>query len=245
MTSNASLSQRSSRSLSSLFLAKYKPCLEIFNLELDNNRTIYLPGQRIEGHVSVGFNELTKVKLIRVRVSGSIITQVYKNSSASGNQLSSMVLFKDYVNLGGTGNIEGGLIELGHGESVFPFSFRLPLSALPASFTGAYGRVKYEISAVLIAPGLSKQIKTIPITIPSTIPNTNDSFSNPVVSESVLPIKNFFYWEVSLLFLIARLDMLILNAQFLNVDLILKKLFLSRWKLLITLNLQFPYIMFV
>lgn len=199
MPSNASLSQRSSRSLSSLFIAKTKPCLELFNIELDNNRTIYLPGQRIEGHVAIGFSSSTRVKLIRVRVSGTISTQVYKNSSAAGNQLSSMVLFKDYVNLGGTGNMEGELIDVGFGESVFPFSFRLPLSALPASFTGAYGRVKYEISAVLIAPGLSKQIITIPITIPSTIPNTNDSFSNPVVSESVLPIKNFFYWEVRLI----------------------------------------------
>jgi hypothetical protein len=45
--------------------------------------------------------------------------------------------------------------------------------------------------------GLSKQMKTIPITIPSTIPNTNVGFSTPVVAESVLPIKNMFFWEVS------------------------------------------------
>lgn len=67
-------------------------------------------------------------------MSGSICTQVYKNSSAPGSQLSSMVLFKDYINLGGTGNIDGDLITMGPGESVFPFSFRLPLSSLPASF---------------------------------------------------------------------------------------------------------------
>jgi hypothetical protein len=59
---------------------------------------------------------------------------MYKNSSATGNQLSSMVLFKDYINLGGTGNMDGILNQIGPGESVFPFSFRLPLSALPASF---------------------------------------------------------------------------------------------------------------
>ena len=47
-----------------------------------------------------------------------------------------------------------------------------------------------------MAPGLSKEIRTIAITIPSTIPNTIDSFSTPVVSEYVLPIRNFFYWEV-------------------------------------------------
>lgn len=193
-------STASNRSLSSLFAAKNKPSLELFNIELDNNRTIYLPGQRIEGHVAVSFSELTMVKLLRVRVSGSISTQVYKNSSSSGNQLSCMTLFKDYVNLGGSGNMEGQLIELTPGESVFPFSFRLPLSLLPASFSGAYGRIKYEISAVLMAPGLSKQIKTIPITIPSTIPNTNDNFSSPVIAESILPIRNFLRWEVRLSF---------------------------------------------
>ena len=108
-----------------------------------------------------------------------------------------MVLFKDYINVGGTGNIDGDLITMGPGESVFPFSFRLPLSSLPASFNGAYGRVKYEITAILMATGLSKQMKTIPITIPSTIPNTNVGFSTPVFAESVLPIKNMFFWEVS------------------------------------------------
>ena len=127
-------SQELSKRLSSLLISKVKPSLEMFTIELDNNRTIYLPGQRIEGHVGLSFNLPTKVKLIRVRVSGIICTQVYKNSSAAGNQLSSMVLFKDYVNLGGTGNPEGELIELGPGESVYPFSFRLPLTALPASF---------------------------------------------------------------------------------------------------------------
>ena len=45
-----------------------------------------------------------------------------------------MVLFKDYVNLGGTGNADGMWNPIGPGESVFPFSFRLPLTALPASF---------------------------------------------------------------------------------------------------------------
>ena len=54
--------QRLSNSLSSLFVSHDKPCLELFNIELDNNRTIYLPGQRIEGHVALGFTVPTKVK---------------------------------------------------------------------------------------------------------------------------------------------------------------------------------------
>jgi hypothetical protein len=60
-----------------------------------------------------------------------------------------------------------------------------------------------------MVPGFPKQIKTIPLTIPSTIPNTNDAFSTPVVVESVLPVRNIFYWEVSCMCSNLRLGMLI------------------------------------
>jgi hypothetical protein len=57
-----------------------------------------------------------------------------KNDTSLSNQLSAMILFKDICNLGGTGTSEELFIEFPAGESVYPFSFRLPVTSLPASF---------------------------------------------------------------------------------------------------------------
>ena len=86
------------------------------------------------GHVSVTFAEQTPVRLLRIGISGHIATHMTKNNVSLSNHLSTMVLFKDFTNLGGTGTPEELHVQFAPGESVHPFSFRLPASALPASF---------------------------------------------------------------------------------------------------------------
>ena len=158
--------------------------VDFFTVTLDNSRTIYLPGQRVEGVVSISFKHPTAVRLLRVRISGHISTQLSKHDVSPTNVLSLMTLFKDVCNLGETGTSENPLMEFPAGESVFPFAFRLPASALPASFDGAYGRIHYEVTAVLLLPpGFStttKRVISIPITIPSTVSETTHDLSREV-----------------------------------------------------------------
>jgi hypothetical protein len=158
--------------------------VDFFTVTLDNSRTIYLPGQRVEGVVSISFKRPTSVRLLRVRISGHISTQLSKHDVSPTNVLSLMTLFKDICNLGETGTSENPLIEFPEGESVFPFAFRLPASALPASFDGAYGRIYYEVTAVLLLPPGSstttKRVISIPITIPSTVSETTHDLTREV-----------------------------------------------------------------
>lgn len=168
--------------------------LELFTLSLDDGKTIYLPGQRVEGTLSLSFSTPTPVKLLRVRITGLIGTQMTKNDVSLSNHLSSLILFKDLANLGGTGTPEAPLVDFPAGESVHPFSFRLPASALPASFEGAYGKVRYEVIAILMAPGMTKKTVSIPLTVPSTV---SDQTHPDVLREPIgqsLSLDTFSPW---------------------------------------------------
>ena len=58
-----------------------KNVVTAFELQLDQNKTTFLPGQRIDGHVGLSISSECSVKLLRVRFSGLISTYTNKRKN--------------------------------------------------------------------------------------------------------------------------------------------------------------------
>ncbi|KAJ3276247.1 hypothetical protein HDV01_005695 [Terramyces sp. JEL0728] len=140
----------------------------VFELQFDNQRTLFLPGQKVEGFVNLNLTANTNITLLRVRLTGKVVTHLQKGNAGLSNENSTITMFKDFTNLVGDGNMNTMPVEVPAGDHVYPFEFRLPPTSLPASFEGPFGSVKYVISAVLVKSGYKKQIIDSEIIIPST-----------------------------------------------------------------------------
>ncbi|KAH6571852.1 hypothetical protein BASA60_006936, partial [Batrachochytrium salamandrivorans] len=81
-----------------------QPSIESFSIHLDEDRTTFLPGQRIDGHVRLSLTHLCKIKLLRVRFTGLIVTHTQKRrngKSNSNDQQSVVFLFREiFITLG-------------------------------------------------------------------------------------------------------------------------------------------------
>ncbi|KAJ3002387.1 Arrestin domain-containing protein 3, partial [Thoreauomyces humboldtii] len=124
-----------------------------FAIELEDNKTTFLPGQQIKGRV---------------------VTQLYKTeTSVTNSNTSTITLFKELETFIGSIQPAPAPEELARGEHHFPFVFRVPPAQLPASFEGRNGRVKYEVAAVLARPGQINKLVHCVITIPSTLDSSD------------------------------------------------------------------------
>ncbi|RKO82865.1 hypothetical protein BDK51DRAFT_15298, partial [Blyttiomyces helicus] len=133
------------------------------------------------GHVALDFTVPSYVKLVRVRFSGYVQTHMYKGEvGLSGQNTSTVTLFKDIQTLLGTNGIASEPVLLPTGVLALPFSFRLPATQLPASFEGTHGRVRYEIAAVVVRPGHLNKIVSANLTVPSTMSPEDPELEGPV-----------------------------------------------------------------
>ena len=108
---------------------KPKSSITSFSIHFDEGKTIYLPGQRIEGLISAIFNRPTVVKMIKVKLSGTITaSQSYSDAALP----SRAILFKDVLTVFGVPNSDN--LQTLNNEHVFPFSFQIPLSSLPPTY---------------------------------------------------------------------------------------------------------------
>ncbi|KAJ3261339.1 Arrestin domain-containing protein 4 [Boothiomyces macroporosus] len=142
--------------------------VQVFELQFDNQRTLFLPGQKVEGFVNLQLSAPTNITLLRARITGKVTTHLQKGNAGISNENSTITMFKDFNNLIGDGNMNTVPIEIEAGEHVYPFEFRLPPTNLPASFEGPFGSVKYMITAVLLKSGYKKQTVSSEIVVPST-----------------------------------------------------------------------------
>jgi hypothetical protein len=144
---------------------------EHFNIHLDNNRTIFIPGQKVEGHLSLILNSPIKVHFIKVKFTGKVLTKAQQYEKVITNETSSITLFKDNTNV--LGELGFTVHYISSGEHVFPFQFRMPSCLLPASFEGQFGNIRYSLDATIVKNNLSKTNTSILLTVPST-KNSND-----------------------------------------------------------------------
>ncbi|KND02924.1 uncharacterized protein SPPG_02005 [Spizellomyces punctatus DAOM BR117] len=167
-----------------------------FSLHLDENRTIFTPGQKVEGHLLVSFSIPSEVKLLRIRFTGVVQTQLYKsdNSSLTSQNTSTVTLFKEIQTFCGSA-VPGEIPEvIPAGEHRFPFAFRVPPTQLPASFEGPYGRVKYEVAAVLVRPHHMNKLTYLNLTIPSTMDATDLDLMQSATATAEGPV-GFWWWR--------------------------------------------------
>ncbi|TPX58157.1 hypothetical protein SpCBS45565_g08062 [Spizellomyces sp. 'palustris'] len=166
-----------------------------FSLHLDENRTIFTPGQKVEGHLLVSFSVPSEVKLLRIRFTGVVQTQLYKSdNSLTSQNTSTVTLFKEIQTFCGSA-VHGEIPEvIPAGEHRFPFAFRVPPTQLPASFEGPYGRVKYEVAAVLVRPHHMNKLTYLNLTIPSTVDSTDLDLMQSATATAEGPV-GFWWWR--------------------------------------------------
>ncbi|KAJ3096652.1 Arrestin domain-containing protein 4 [Phlyctochytrium planicorne] len=170
-----------------------KTRISLFEIGLDDNRTIFLPGQRLEGHVCLNVTEPITVRILRVRFSGTVSTRLSRKEHSLSSGSSTTVLFKELQTMLGSPG-EDERVRLEPGEYVYPFSFRVPLTSLPASFEGNFGRVKYEITAILARPTSGLKTCHAVVTIPSTVDSADAEYQEPVESKALIPV-GFWLWR--------------------------------------------------
>ncbi len=51
-----------------------------FEIHLDDNRTLFLPGQKIEGHVALKMDDELVVTTLKIRFTGKVITYLQKDN---------------------------------------------------------------------------------------------------------------------------------------------------------------------
>jgi hypothetical protein len=110
-----------------------------FEIQLADNRTVWIPGQRLEGFIALTTTKPIEVQLLRVRFVGKVATFLTKseakylpNDFSITNESSTITLFKDFTNL--VGDFASDPVLLRPDEYVYPFQFRLPSSSIPCTF---------------------------------------------------------------------------------------------------------------
>ncbi|KAJ3387021.1 hypothetical protein HDU92_002166 [Lobulomyces angularis] len=169
--------------------SKDDDALTMFELGIDNERTIFLPGQSLDGQISLSLSSPVEVTLLRIRFTGFISTHNYKSESLNENN-STATLFKDLQTCVG-GLTDDNPVLLEAGDYVYPFSFRFPALALPPTYDGVYGTVRYEVGAVLVRPNKFNKTASIQLSVPSTLDSGNVLYNDPV--EQVVK-KNVGVW---------------------------------------------------
>lgn len=141
----------------------------VFEIHFDDNRTTFVPGQKIEGFIVFNVLERVKLSTLKIKFTGIIST---KNEGLT-NETSTITMFKEYADF---------LAEyltlddpddpmnntLTPGEYLYPFQFRVPPTNLPASFSSLYGCVKYQITAIAKKYRHEQMTVSHEISIPST-----------------------------------------------------------------------------
>ncbi|XP_077965919.1 arrestin domain-containing protein 3-like [Styela clava] len=111
-----------------------------------NNRKVYAPGDYVQGAVEVELKKPKKIKKIKVNAVGE---SIIKLKTPDGKQLRNQEKYFHFtfdVFAGSDHDIQAG-------QHRYPFQFQLK-QALPTSFEGNYGHVRYSIKAVVEYPGI-------------------------------------------------------------------------------------------
>lgn len=139
-------------------------------LQLDGNKTTFLPGHIIQGHLSLLLKDEVNIAILRTRFTGKITVKV----DAAGNTNHLFREAEDYIN--GTSSLEAR-------EHVFPFAFRVPPTSLPPTFETDFGSIKYEIEAIAMQYGCPRISISIPITVPTSLDASSRQYSKEIAVE--------------------------------------------------------------
>ncbi|KAJ3338450.1 Arrestin domain-containing protein 4, partial [Kappamyces sp. JEL0680] len=123
----------------------------------------------VEGHLALNLCRPTRFTMLKIRFMGKVSSYLEKDNRGLINETSGITMFKEFTDcLTDELAYNGPGQEFAEGEHIFPFSFRMPPSSLPPSFLGDYGSIKYDVTALLQIPKVSRHSITKELTVPSS-----------------------------------------------------------------------------
>ncbi|GFN82444.1 polyprotein [Plakobranchus ocellatus] len=132
--------------------------LKCFEIVLAGNKSVYHPGERVQGNVMVELKGDMKMRSLRIFMKG-VAKVHWTESRSTGSRLGSYTehynaeveyFFKRQVLFGG--EIADGRDTLGDGHHELPFIFDLPMGGISTSFEGKHGSIRYWLKAEMDKP---------------------------------------------------------------------------------------------
>ncbi|XP_014826497.1 PREDICTED: arrestin domain-containing protein 1-like [Poecilia mexicana] len=123
--------------------------LEAFEVEFNENKVVYTPGESISGKVTVKLNQPIQCKVIKVSCNGfcGITSKINDTAWTTEEQY-----FNNTISVADKGTLK-------QGDHQFPFKFLIPASS-PTSFEGSYGKIIYRVRAFIETPRFAKDYST-------------------------------------------------------------------------------------
>ncbi|XP_051749526.1 arrestin domain-containing protein 1a [Ctenopharyngodon idella] len=158
--------------------------LQEFEITLNNNKTVYSPGESLSGTLKISITQPILCKAIKVNCQGFCGVTSKSNDT---DWTEEEQYFSSSVSIADKGTLK-------EGEHSFPFKFLLPAAA-PASFEGLYGQIIYRVRAFIETPRFAKDYK---IEKPFSMLNILNLNEVPGIQEpsSSSVTKNFSYMLV-------------------------------------------------
>ncbi|XP_026102804.1 arrestin domain-containing protein 1-like isoform X1 [Carassius auratus] len=158
--------------------------LQVFEITLNNNKTVYSPGESVSGILKISTAQPIQCKEIKVNCQGFCGVTSKSNDT---DWTEEEQYFSSSVSIADKGTLKDG-------EHSFPFKFLLPAAA-PTSFEGPYGQIIYRVRAFIDTPRFAKDYK---IEKPFSMTNTVNLNEIPGIQEpsSSSVTKNFSYMLV-------------------------------------------------
>ncbi|KAK6178697.1 hypothetical protein SNE40_011221 [Patella caerulea] len=132
--------------------------LKCFEIILHDNKSVFHPGERVDGQVIVELKGDMKMRSLRIFMRG-VAKVHWTESRSTGSRLGSYTehynaeveyFFKRQVLFGG--EISDGRDTLTEGRHQLDFSFELPMGGISTSFEGKHGSVRYWLKAEMDKP---------------------------------------------------------------------------------------------
>ncbi|XP_064653310.1 arrestin domain-containing protein 3-like isoform X2 [Lineus longissimus] len=132
--------------------------LKCFEIVLNENKTVYHPGERVSGQCVVELKGDMRMRALRVFMRG-VAKVHWTESRSTGTRLGSYTehynaeveyFYKRQVLFGGDNPIVRETLTEGRHE--FNFSFELPMGGISTSFEGKHGSVRYWLKAEMDKP---------------------------------------------------------------------------------------------
>ncbi|XP_041980826.1 arrestin domain-containing protein 17 [Aricia agestis] len=154
----------------------------------DNQWNTYYAGQAVNGRVEYVFDSPKKVRGIHVKIKGEAHTEWSESKQEEDSEGRTQSV--DSLHTGNEeyfqisyyllGSSTGGEIEIPAGKQVYNFTCTLP-PALPSSFEGQYGYVRYTVKVTLDRPWKFDQDTKAAFTVINALDlNINPSYREPI-----------------------------------------------------------------
>ncbi|KAK2912106.1 hypothetical protein Q8A67_004239 [Cirrhinus molitorella] len=158
--------------------------LQEFEITLNNNKTVYTPGESLTGTLKITIGQSIQCKAIKVNCQGFCGVTSKSNDT---DWTEEEQYFSSSVSIADKGTLK-------EGEHSFPFKFLLPAAA-PTSFEGPYGRIIYRVRAFIDTPRFAKDYKIEKLFSMNNTVNLNEipGIQEPNASSIT---KNFSYMLV-------------------------------------------------